>query len=154
MARRYDDAIEQFERTMDLDSGFAMTHAMLGLTCAFNSIPERAVSELVLARKAGGDRPDLIALHGYALARAGHTGEALATIDELHRAAKPRDPSAYLMAIVYVGLGDKDRAFEWLRKAFDARAWELPALKADTMFDPLRSDPRFPPLLNRLGLPD
>ena len=153
MARRYDEAVEQFERTLDLDSGYAMTHAMLGLTYAFKSMPERAVSELVLARKAGGDRPDLIALHGYALARAGHTGEALATIDQLHRVSKPRDPSAFLMAIVYVGLGDKNRAFEWLQKAVDARAWELPALKADTMFDPLRSDPRFLPLLDRLGLP-
>ena len=153
MARRYDDAVEQFERTLDLDSGYAMAHAMLGLTYAYKSMPERAVSELVLARKAGGDRPDLIALHGYALARAGHTGAALATIDELHRVSKPRDPSAYLMAIVYVGLGDKNRAFEWLQKAVDARAWELPVLKADTMFDPLRSDPRFAPLLDRLGLP-
>ena len=153
MARRYDDAVEQFERTLDLDSGYAMAHAMLGLTYAYKSMPERAVSELVFARKAGGDRPDLIALHGYALARAGHTGAALATIDELHRVSKPRDPSAFLMAIVYVGLGDKNRAFEWLQKAVDARAWELPVLKADTMFDPLRSDPRFLPLLARLGLP-
>ena len=153
MARRYDDAVGQFERTLDLDSGYAMAHAMLGLTYAYKGMPERAVSELVFARKAGGDRPDLIALHGYALARAGHTSEALATIDELHRVSKPRDPSAYLMAMVYVGLGDKNRAFEWLQKAVDARAWELPVLKADTMFDPLRSDPRFLPLLARLGLP-
>lgn len=153
MARRYDEAVSQFERTLDLDSGYAMTHAMLGLTYAFKSMPERAVAELVLARKAGGDRPDLIALHGYALARAGHAGEALATIDDLHRVSKPRDPAPYLKALVYVGLGDKDRAFESLLKAVDARAWELPVLKANPMFDPLRSDPRFAPLLDRLGLP-
>jgi TolB-like protein/DNA-binding winged helix-turn-helix (wHTH) protein/Tfp pilus assembly protein PilF len=153
MARRYDDAVSQFERTLDLDSGYPMTHAMLGLTYAYKSMPERAVAELVLARKAGGNRPDLIALHGYALARAGHTDEALATIDELHRVSKPRDPSAFQMAVVYVGLGDKNRAFEWLQKAVDARAWELPMLKADPFFDPLRSDPRFAPLLDRLGLP-
>ena len=153
MARRYDDAVSQFERTLDLDSGYAMTHAMLGLTYAYKSMPERAVAELVLARKAGGDRPDLIALHGYALARAGYTGEALATIDELHRVSKPRDPSPFQMAVVYVGLGDKNRAFEWLHRAVDARAWELPMLKADPFFDPLRSDPRFAPLLDRLGLP-
>jgi hypothetical protein len=66
--------------------------------------------------------------------------------------AQPRDPSAYLMAIVYVGLGDKNRAFEWLQRAVDARAWELPALKGDPMFDPLRSDPRFAPLLDCFGL--
>ena len=104
-------------------------------------------------RRATGDRPALIALHGYALARAGHSSAALATIDELQRFAKPRDPSAYLMALVYVGLGDRDRAFEWLQKAVDARAWELPALKADPMFDLLRSDPRFPSLLEHLDLP-
>ncbi len=91
MARRYDEAVTQFERTLDLDSGDAMTHAMLGLTYAYKGMPERAVAELALARKAGGDRPDLIALHGYALARAGHTGQALAAIDELHRVVKPRD---------------------------------------------------------------
>ena len=153
MARRYDDAVSQFERTLELDSGYAMTHAMLGLSYVYKDMPERALSELVLARKAGGDRPDLIALHGYALARAGHTGEALATIDELHRVSKPRDPSAFQMAVVYVGLGDKNHAFEWLQRAVDARAWELPMLKADPFFDPLRSDPRFAPLLDRLGLP-
>ena len=43
MARRYDDAVSQFERTLGLDSGYAMTHAMLGLTSAYKSMPERAV---------------------------------------------------------------------------------------------------------------
>ena len=153
MARRYDDAVSQFERTLELDSGDAMTHAMLGLSYAYKGMPERAVSELVLARKAGGGRPDMIALHGYTLARAGHRREALATIDELYRLAKPRDPSPFLMAIVAVGLNDKDRAFKWLQRAFEARAWELPMLKADPVFDNLRSDSRFLALLDRLGLP-
>jgi len=153
MGRRYDEAVSQLERTLDFDRGYAMTHAILGLTYAYKNMPERAVSELVLARKASGDRPDLIALHGYALARAGRADQALATLDELHRVSKPRDPSPYLQALVYVGLSDKDRAFAWLQRAADARAWELPSLKADPMFDPLRSDPRFAPLLDRLGLP-
>ena len=153
MARRYDDAVSQFERTLELDSGYAMTHAMLGLSYGYKDMPERALSELVLARKASGGRPDMIALHGYALARAGHTRHALATIDELHQLSKPRGPSPFQVAVVYVGLEDKDRAFEWLEKAVDARDWALPMLKADPFFDLLRSDPRFPSLLDRLGLP-
>ena len=153
MARRYDDAVSQFERTLELDSGYAMTHAMLGLSYGYKDMPERALSELVLARKASGSRPDMIALHGYALARAGHTRQALATIDELHQLSKPRGPSPFQVAVVYVGLEDKDRAFEWLEKAVDARDWALPMLKADPFFDLLRSDPRFPSLLDRLGLP-
>ena len=153
MARRYDEAAAQFERTLDLDSSYAMTHAMLGLTHAYKRMPERAVSELVLARKTGGDRPDLIALHGYALARAGRRNEALATLDELHRLSKPRGPSPFHVAVVYVGLEETNRAFDWLQKAVEARAWELPMLKADPLFDPVRSDPRFLSLLDRLGLP-
>jgi hypothetical protein len=46
-----------------------------------------------------------------------------------------------------------DRAFEWLEKAFEARSWELPLLKVDPIFEPVRADRRFPPLLDRLGLP-
>jgi TolB-like protein/DNA-binding winged helix-turn-helix (wHTH) protein len=153
MARRYEDAVSQFERTLELDSGYAMTHAMLGLSYGYKDMPERALSELVLARKASGGRPDMIALHGYARARAGHTRQALATIDELHQLSKPRGPSPFQVAVVYLGLEDKDRAFEWLEKAVDARDWALPMLKADPFFDILRSDPRFPSLLDRLGLP-
>ena len=153
MSRRYDDAVSQLARTLDLDSGYAMAHAMLGLTYGYKNMPERAAVELAIARKASGDRPDLIALHGYGLARAGDRAGALSIIDELVRVSKPREPSAFQMAVVHVGLGDNNRAFEWLDKAVDARAWELPMLKADPLFDPLRSDARFAPLLDRLGLP-
>lgn len=54
---------------------------------------------------------------------------------------------------VYVGLEDWDRAFEWLEKAIEARAWEMPLLKVDPAFDRLRLDPRFPELLARIRLP-
>jgi TolB-like protein/DNA-binding winged helix-turn-helix (wHTH) protein/Tfp pilus assembly protein PilF len=153
MARRYDAAVVQLERTLELDSGNAMAHAMLGLSYVYKGLPDRAVSELALARKADDGRPDLIALHGYTLGRAGDTREALAVIDELQRRATPREPSPFLMAVVSVGLGDKDRAFGWLQKAVEARDWALPMLKADPIFDSLRSDARFPAILERLGLP-
>jgi hypothetical protein len=56
--------------------------------------------------------------------------------------------------MIYVGLGDKDRAFAWLDKAFAAHAWELPIIKAGPVFAILRDDARFPALLARLGLPE
>ena len=63
------------------------------------------------------------------------------------------DRDAFVVALVYVGLEDMDRAFEWLDKAFEARSWELPLLKVDPIFETLREDRRFPALLDRLGLP-
>jgi hypothetical protein len=51
-----------------------------------------------------------------------------------------------------VGLDDKNQAFEWLEKAFAERSANLTVLKAEPMFDPLRSDARFQALLQRVGL--
>ena len=64
-----------------------------------------------------------------------------------------RGPSPFLVALVYVGLGDKDRAFEWLDKAVQARNWQLPLLTAEPTFASLRTDPRYQPLIARLNLP-
>ena len=148
-----DAAVRQFEEALDLDSNFNVAHIMLGLAYLRKGMPERALAEAQKARAASSTRPDVIALYGYTLARAGRSHEALDTLDELRRLASPRTPSPFLMALVYVGLEDRDRAFEWLGKALEARSWELPVLKMNPIFDALRSDPRFPVLLDRLGLP-
>lgn len=90
---------------------------------------------------------------GYTLARAGCRREALTALDELRRLAGPQGPSPFLVALVYTGLEDNDHAFVWLGKAIETRAWEMPMVKASPVFDRLRSDPRFPALLARVGLP-
>lgn len=57
------------------------------------------------------------------------------------------------MATIYIGLGDTDRAFEWLERALEDRSETLLFLKVEPRFDPLRADPRFKSLVHRLGLP-
>jgi TolB-like protein/Tfp pilus assembly protein PilF len=152
LARRFDAAVHEFEETLDLDQNAALAHALLGLTYISKGMPDRAVAEVQAAR-ALSTRPDVVAFRGYILARAGRTREAQTAIEDLHRLARPRSPSPFLVALVYTGLEDNDRAFEWLAKAADARAWEMPNLKASPIFDELRSDSRFDVLLNRVGLP-
>ena len=100
-----------------------------------------------------GARPDVITPMAYVLARAGRRREALATLDELRRMAKPRDPSPFRLAYVHLGLGETDVAFDWLEKSLEARDWQLGMLKVEPAFDGLRSDPRFGALLERVGLP-
>ena len=63
---------------------------------------------------------------------------------------EPVDPLAF--ANVYVGLGDKDAAMEWLRKATESIGVDLPWMNVDVQWDPLRSDPRFTVLLKNIGL--
>ena len=95
-----------------------------------------------------------MAVHGFTLGRAGRRREALATLDDIRQLTSAQAPPPFQMAIIHVGVEDWDRAFEWLEKAVDGRAWEVALLKADPVFERLRGDPRFPALLARLRLPE
>lgn len=59
----------------------------------------------------------------------------------------------YEIGMVYLGLGQKDRAFEFFEKAFEERSGWMAYLKVDPRLDPVRSDPRFADLLRRVGFP-
>jgi len=87
---------------------------------------------------------------GYAYALAGDRVAGLQVLDQLHDRARRYDISSLHMAYVHVGLGNVDRAFEWLEKSYQERAGLLVFLKVEPIFDPLRSDPRFAELLRRL----
>ena len=89
---------------------------------------------------------------GYVYAAAGRRTDALAMIKELQEQYDRGEVAGQDIAIVYVGLGDKDRAFEWLDKAFqDRRGW-LAYLKIEPMLDSIRDDPRFHRMLERMRL--
>ena len=84
--------------------------------------------------------------------RAGQTAAALNILHELEQRAQHGYVAAFYFAQIYIGLGDKDHALEWLNKAYDEHLDDLVYLKADVTFDPLRDDPRFHDLLHRVGL--
>jgi hypothetical protein len=109
-----------------------------------------------LSRKAAleKDDPNWIASLGHAYAVTAIKRGVLKILDELKTLAKQSDLSPYQLAVVYVGLGEKDRAFELLEKAKVERSTLLKYLKMDPRFDSLRSDPRFQDLLRGTGLSD
>ena len=73
-------------------------------------------------------------------------------IEELRQQSLQRFISPFYPAIIYLGLGDRERALGGLEKAYEARSNWLATLKMDRIFDPLRSDPRFIELLTKVGL--
>jgi hypothetical protein len=75
-------------------------------------------------------------------------------LEELKEVSKRRYVSPYNIAVVYAGLNDKDQAFEWLNRAYEARCFGMTQLKVETVLDNLRSDPRFKSLVKRMNLPD
>ena len=90
---------------------------------------------------------------GYTFAVMGRKAEALGKLELLQGRYRQGTASAYDLAVLYAGLNDRDRALEWLEKAYTERSGGLLQLKADLMFDPIRSDARFESLVRRLGLP-
>ena len=90
---------------------------------------------------------------GLAYALAGRKDEANKILNELLELNKQRYVTPAAFANLYIGLGNKDEAFVWLEKAFQERSNYLAYLKVFPILDPLRSDPRFAGLVQRVGLP-
>jgi serine/threonine protein kinase/TolB-like protein/Tfp pilus assembly protein PilF len=153
-AREYDQAIAEFRKTLDLDPGYARAYLGLGRAHLAKGMHEEAIQALRkgVGLYSGSQTPD--GLLGYAYAMAGERDEALRMADGLKRLWKQRDPdAAYELARAYAGLGDRDRALEWLDKAYQERYPSVRVVRIDPQFDGLRSDPRFQDLVRRMNFP-
>lgn len=153
-ARQYDRAREQYLKTLEMDPDFAEAHMNLGLVHAQRSRFADAAGELQRAMAAAGRRPLMQAILGYIYGLSGDRPRARSTLDDLERLSREgRVPALYL---VYpcIGLGDTQRAFELLDRAYEDRSGLLVFLKVEPIFDPLRPEPRFEDLLRRMGLQD
>lgn len=88
---------------------------------------------------------------GYALAKSGKQAEARAVLAELLKASSERYVSAYNLAMIFNGLGERDKAFEWLERGFQQRDQRMVFLKVEPKWNNLRDDPRFQDLMRRVG---
>jgi TolB-like protein/Tfp pilus assembly protein PilF len=148
----FDRAIEQYSRSLELDPGYAIALVNIGRAYEMKGMHSEArdVFQKVLA--AAPDDPAVLALMGHDYAESGDSAGALRTISHLKQlSAHGYVPSLYT-ALVYTGLHDLNHAFEWLRRASDEHCEYLVYLPSEPLADPLRDDPRFPQLLNHLGL--
>ena len=152
-ARQYDRALEQYKRALELDADFARSHLYLGIAYDAMGNTDAAVSELETALAQSGSNTVVMALLGHALAHAGRLDEARAILAEFDRRAASQYVAAFNYAVVHAGLGDVDRAFAQLHRAFDERSSWLVSMKAEPLLDSLRGDPRFAELVRRVGLP-
>ena len=151
VSRLYDAAVEQSKKIIEMDPNFAIGHYELGQALEQMQMHDEAISEFQRAIELSGHSGAFDSNLGYAYAVSGRKEQALKIVDEL----ESRHPTNYSVqadvALIYVGLDDRDEAINRLNKAFDAR-FKASILRRPA-FDPLRSDPRFQDLLRRMGLP-
>ena len=150
--RRYDQAIEQFRRTLELDLTFPLAHVLLGQAYAQKGMFEEALVELHRARELD-DTPRVRAILGYTFAVAGRGSEAAKILSELQELASHKYVSPYFRALICTGLGERQQALEWLETAYEERSGWLVWLRVDPKLDSLRSEPHLIDLVQRVGLP-
>ena len=153
-SRNYDQAIDQFQKTLELDANFPPPHTFLAAAYEQKGMFEEAIaaSQKAITVTQGPARILAMAGLGHVYAVSGRKTEARKILAELQRLSEHSYVQATDVALVYAGLDDKDKAFAWLDKAYEEHSFTLSNLKVEPRFDPLRSDPRFADLLRRIGL--
>jgi len=151
-ARRYDEAIAQLKIALELDPNYAMAHTHLGQVYIEIRRYDEAIEEFQKALALSERNPEIVASLGMAYAASGRHSEAQKSLDELLRLSKQEYVSPYLFARIYSGLGKSGRGFEMLEKAYQQHDSHLVDLLYDPALDPIRSDPQFGDLVNRVGL--
>jgi len=154
MAHQYDQAAEQLRNTLEMDPNFALAHLVLGKTFEQKGDYQQAIDQLQKATSVSPNVPLMLAGLGYALAVAKRTSEARAILNQLLEESKKQYVAPFYVGLVYTGLGEKEKAMDWLEKAYDDRSNGLVFLKVDPEVDTLRSNPRFKELLRKMHFPD
>jgi len=148
-ARRYDEAIRELRTvlTIEPDNTFALW--FLGFALSGAEQFDEAIQVLERVASISHRSSGVLGVLVRAYARGGRRAEALRVLDELHQRRKVGyvPPAAFLNA--YLGLGDTEKAFEWLGRAAEEKSNITQFLKVHPFFDPLRGDPRFAEFLRR-----
>jgi tetratricopeptide (TPR) repeat protein len=153
LERQYDQAIEQLRRTIDMDANFPLAHLFLGLAYEQKGMFEEAIAEFQKGSSLLGGESRMAGALGHAYAVWGHKDRAQNVLFELKQLSRRRYVAPFDIAVIYIGLGDKDLTFEWLEKAYRDHSPWLIWLKVDPRFDSLHGDSRYRDLRRRMGLP-
>src|SRR4030095_569783 len=150
--RQYDQAINQFRKTIDLDPNFWGEHLYLGMAYDKKGAYADAQAEFQRAKTLSEGSAVTLAAFGHLYAMLGKKSDALKVLDDLKELSKNHYVSSYYLAIIYAGLGQKDQAFEELDKTYMEHSDYLVYLNVEPLLDGLRSDPRFVTLMRRVSL--
>jgi TolB-like protein/lipopolysaccharide biosynthesis regulator YciM len=152
-ARQYDQVIEQSRKVLEMDPNYIWIHLTIGIAYRREGMYEQSIAEFQKMKdlmKASPPWAEMNFACTYAVS--GKKEETYKIIDELKERAKQEYIPSWYFAVIYVGLDEKDQAFEWLQKAYDERSSNVMMwLKVDAWYDNLRSDPRFTELTQKVG---
>ena len=152
--REYRELVDISQKGVAFSPRFWLIHYYLGTGFFGLGQKREAISEFQKAVEFSEGDTDPVASLAFAYAAVGKFSDAQKILGELQRQSKTRYVSPYMIGVIWAGLGQKDRAFEFLEKSYDEKSSDMAYfIGADWRLDGLRSDPRFAELLRRMALP-
>jgi serine/threonine protein kinase/Tfp pilus assembly protein PilF len=152
LSLQYDEAVKQGKRILEMTTSFPAGHLWIGMAYTKKSMFDEAISEFQSAIALFGRSSLMQGALGYAYAASGKQEEAQKLLNELKQISEPTCVPWFHIAAIYVELGENDRAFEWLMRAYKEHDPWLVFLKVDPIWQDLHSDRRYIALLKKMGL--
>ncbi len=150
-AGRTDEALDRLQKTFDLEPNFWMPHIFASSVYIEKGMYTEAIAEARKAKELSPFQTNSNVLESYALAKSGKPDEARTLLNELLKLSETRFVPPAHLALIYNGLGETDKAFEWLEKAYQQRDPKMAFLKVEPKWNNLRGEPRFIDLMRRMN---
>jgi serine/threonine-protein kinase len=150
----FEESMPYSRAAIDMDGSFFAARIHLGMALEALGRLDEAIEQFRRAGEISSESSESAGSLGHALAIAGRSVEARAVLDGLEARPAERAASPFDCAVVWAGLGEPDKVFEWLDRAADARLPAIVEIRADPRFRPVSSDPRFTALARRIGIPE
>ncbi|HEX6066811.1 MAG TPA: ECF-type sigma factor [Longimicrobiales bacterium] len=154
VGRRYAQAVAVYRTLIEITPTFTYAHFLLALALTQQHEYGDALASLQQAANWGGAIADVRSLLGYVYAALGREAKAREMLDALEDTADQQLATPFHRAVVHVALGETERALQLLELAIETRTKQVRLLRVEPMFDPVRADPRFQALLEKVGLTD
>ncbi len=146
-----DEAVSRLNKTLELEPNFWHSHLVLSSIYAEQQKFAEAFASATRAAQISGGNSQAVAAKGYALAKSGNLAQARIILDELQKLSTTRYVPPYNFALVYNGLGESDKALDYLEKAFADKNVLMVFLKVEPKWNNLRNEPRFIELMRRMN---
>jgi TolB-like protein/DNA-binding winged helix-turn-helix (wHTH) protein len=153
LARRHDLANDRAKALIEVAPDWVWAHFAMAMVYEQQGQLEEAAKEYLKCDELFGTEANKVAELKQAMSKSGAQGYWRHTLENYRGAAKSKYVPPVLVAEACVRVGDKECAFEWLERGFEERDDLMINLKVEPVFDPLRSDPRFQDLIQRVGIP-
>jgi tetratricopeptide (TPR) repeat protein len=153
LAGRYDESIAQIKKGLDMDPGLLYGQLFLASAYALKGMSGEAIAQAdsVLSAWPTLDDVQIFSFLGWTYAVSGRQEKARDLLNRMLDLRTRRYVDAYLIGEVYAGLGEKEKAFEWLNKAYEEHAGQMIFIKIDPWIKNLHSDPRYKALVKKVG---